>query len=503
MTAVIYLRVSTKEQAQNLSLGTQKRDCLAYCRQQGFGVDRIFEDAGESAKTTDRPEFQKLLAYCRANKARVQFVVCYNLSRFSRNTHDHAVIRALLLRLGIGVRSATEPLSDDAVGKLTANMLAAIAQFDNDAKAERTKAGMKAAIERGRWAWVAPLGYLNGNRRSGEPSLVLDPERAPIIRKVFESIAAGGLNEAEALRQALALGLRSRKGKRVGRQTFRSLIRNPIFKGILNAPHFELRGVRGDFEALIPETVFDRVQVNLMGREPGRRRDLKHTNFPLRRFAICDLCGRPLTGSAPKGRSRSYPYYHCRVCRGVSARKEVLEAQFLELLERLRPRPEFLALFREIVLKVWERRQAESGKARVALEGRLADLRRRESVVEEAFLYEHRIDRQTYHRQRDKLREDIALVEIELADLKLEELDVEGLLGFAETVLSDAGRLWLSADADHRQRLQWALFPEGLRFRDGRIGTGVTCFAFNNFGATDEAGAILASPEGIEPSSRP
>jgi DNA invertase Pin-like site-specific DNA recombinase len=51
-----------------------------------------------------------------------------------------------------------EPISDDPVGKLTENMLAAIAQFDNEQKAERTKAGMRTALALGRWTWQAPLG---------------------------------------------------------------------------------------------------------------------------------------------------------------------------------------------------------------------------------------------------------------------------------------------------------------------------------------------------------
>src|SRR5689334_1126684 len=57
--AVIYCRVSTKEQTQNLSLPTQERACRAYCDQNGFVADRVFVDAGESAKTTERPEFQQ------------------------------------------------------------------------------------------------------------------------------------------------------------------------------------------------------------------------------------------------------------------------------------------------------------------------------------------------------------------------------------------------------------------------------------------------------------
>jgi site-specific DNA recombinase len=198
--ALIYCRVSTKEQVSNLSLPTQLKACREYCDRQGFRVLHEFEDAGVSAKTVDRPEFQRLLDYCRRNKSQIRFVVVYNLTRFSRNAHDHAIVRALLYQLGISLRSVNEPISDDSVGKLTENILAAIGQFDNDVKSDRTKAGMRAALERGRWAWRAPIGFLNGNTKAGQPSLVHDPERAALIREAFELTAAGDKHVSEVLR---------------------------------------------------------------------------------------------------------------------------------------------------------------------------------------------------------------------------------------------------------------------------------------------------------------
>jgi len=75
-----------------------------------------------------------------------------------------------------------------------------------------------------------------------------------------------------------------------------------------------------------------------------------------------------------------------------------------------------------------------------------------------------RIDATTYERQRDKLREDIALVRLELDDARLDEIDVEGLLAYAEHVLSNAASLWRTTTGEQRRRLQYALFPEGLRF---------------------------------------
>ena len=63
-------------------------------------------------------------------------------------------------------------------------VLAAFAQFDNDCRSDRTRAGMKAALEFGRWPFLAPLGYLNAPRGIGK-SLVPDPERAPIFRRSY------------------------------------------------------------------------------------------------------------------------------------------------------------------------------------------------------------------------------------------------------------------------------------------------------------------------------
>jgi len=79
----------------------------------------------------------------------------YATNRFARNAHDYAVITTLLLGFGIRLRSATETITDDPAGKLTANLLAAIAQFENDQKAQRTRDGMAAALQKGQWTWRA------------------------------------------------------------------------------------------------------------------------------------------------------------------------------------------------------------------------------------------------------------------------------------------------------------------------------------------------------------
>lgn len=493
MKAVIYCRVSTKEQVQNLSLPTQLKACRDYCDREGYDVAREFTDAGESAKTTDRPEFQKLLEFCRLHKRDVQFVVFYNVTRFSRSTLDYSIVKSLLHRLGISIRSANEPISDDPVGNLTGNILAAIGQFDNDEKARRTKAGMQAALELGRWPLQPPLGYLIGGP-TGRGQLVSDPVRAPLVRAAFEEYGTGRHSKTEVLRRVTALGLRSQAGKALTPQSIGNLLRNPIYGGWLNVPSWNL-SARGDFEALVPEGLFRRVQRLLDGKgAPLRPHSRNRKDFPLRRFVACGHCITPLTGSWSTGRTRKYPYYHCRKCGRVSVKKQKLELAFAELLSLLKPEPGYMRLFKAIILDVWAARQGEAERLRSSLERVVRQKTERLDRIDDAFLHERTIDRQTYERQRDQLREQVALAEMELADAVLEQFDVEGVLGFAEYLLGNVERLWMELGLDQKQQLQRVLFPEGLRFDGEKFGTAVTCLAFKQLAENGELESSLASP---------
>src|SRR6267378_7107087 len=214
--AVIYVRVSTKEQTENLSLTTQLKACEDYCERQAFHILARFREEGESAKTADRTELQKLLQFCRKNKGAVQFVVVFNLTRFARDKYDHFALRAHLKSLGISLRSATEPIDDTSTGKLMEGVLAAFAQFDNDVRSERTRAGMRMALEQGRWMFIPPVGYLNAPKWAGK-SLVPDPERAPLVRRAFQDIATGRFTKHEVRKAVIAPGLKTRRGQLVHR----------------------------------------------------------------------------------------------------------------------------------------------------------------------------------------------------------------------------------------------------------------------------------------------
>ena len=501
MRAVIYCRVSTKEQTLNLSLSTQVKACREYCAREGYAVAREFIEKGESAKTADRSQLQALLSYCRENKNHVHALVVYNVTRFARERYDHVVLRAHLAKLGVTLRSVTEPIDDSSTGKLMEGVLASFAQFDNDQKSERTEAGMRAALQLGRWTFKAPLGYVNSKAEAG-PSLLPDPDRGKLVRLAFTSVA-DGTPVADVLRQLNAVGLKAAKGGRLSLQSFRTLLRNPIFAGRVEVPKWGVSRT-GDFEPLVGESVFRRVQRRLTGESPGpTTHTLNRPDFPLRRFLRCGKCRRPLTASWSTGRSNRYAYYHCPRCSGVRGRSEDVEKGFLAYLERLKPDPGYVRLFREIVLDVWREEQNRVRGIERLRTKRVSGLHGKLDRLEEAFIYEQAIDQSTYERQRDQIQEELTLADLDLHEARIENVDVEGILAFAEHLLANAGRVWMEADLEQRLQIQSALFPEGLPFDGKEFGTAPTCLAFSQLGESAATESGMASPPGFEPGFQP
>ena len=501
MVAVIYCRVSTKDQTQNLSLPTQRKSCIEYCEKLGYSVERIFTEEGESAKTADRPEFLKLLSYCRQRKGTIHSLVVYSLSRFARNSHDFHAVKGLLAGLGITLRSVTEPTDSTSTGMLMESILAAFAQFDNDVRAERTVAGMKAAHERGRWTFQAPLGYQNAKGIINGVSMIPDPERAPLVAKAFELVATGQYSKQEVLKKVSNLGLRTRKGRSVSTQSFDNLLRNPLYAGWISVEKWGAPK-RGSFEPLVSEEVFNCVQKILSGKRWSLVPHIRnHPDFPLRRSIRCGVCNKPLTGSWSKGRSKKYAYYRCPAsqCREVKVRKETLEKLFIEFLRKLIPLPAYLKLFGAIVLDVWKEKQADSALESAALKDRLKNLEWKEQELIDALLYSKTIDKVLFDNQMAKVKEEKTLTEMELHQLRLEELDVEAMLSFSQYVLLNAARLWQEASLDQKQRLQKALFPDGLSFSQGKFGTARTSILFEILEAPAIDKANLVSPTGFEP----
>ena len=226
---------------------------------------------------------------------------------------------------------------------------------------------------------------------------MLDPERAPIVRRGFEDYATGRFTQAadpragDDLRPAESPGSAPLSSQAIG-----MLLRNQLYAGIVDVPEYGVRDKRGDFEPLISEELFYRAQAVLSGPRCPSAGAEACAVIPTSRCAassVAPTCGRGLTGSWSKGRSEYYAYYHCRPgCRGVNVTKVKLETLFADELARLQPSPGYMRLLKDSVLRSG-RRARPSVRADLAHAERTAEaIQKKLDRLDEAFLFQRSID---------------------------------------------------------------------------------------------------------------
>lgn len=498
MRAVIYCRVSTQEQTTGLSLDTQREAAEDYCRRQGWEVDRVFMERGESAKNVDRTQLNRLLSYCRKSAKSpcpVRYVVVYRLDRFARDKEDHFAVRAHLSRIKISLRSVTEAIDDSSTGKFMEGILASAAQFDNDVRAERCRAGMKANLERGRWMFQAPVGY-----QWVDGEVQLDPDRAPLVREGFKLFARGTVSQSELFRRLRDKGLTSPRGT-FHAQTLAHMLRNPFYAGRVVVRSLEVDR-KGIHTPLVDARTFQKVQARLdQGSNAGLAYEKTRPDFPLRRFVMCGGCERFLTAGWSKGRSKYYGYYNCQTkdCREVKERHERMEEQFVAYLTDLALPDSHLRLLKKSIRSIWSNRAEELTSYRTAQLRRLSKIETRREKLVEAYLYEGLVDRPTYERQLSKLQKEKSLAESELAQSETPDTDIGSILDFAERMTRRVGTLWREADFDRQLLLQSTIFPDGVVYRNGAYRTASSHLFFNDLQPLEGGKKEVVSPTGFEP----
>jgi site-specific DNA recombinase len=488
--AIVYIRVSSERQVENASLETQEKACLDYCARQGWKVLRIFREEGESAKTVNRTQLQESLRFCRENKTRPAYFVVYSVDRFARSGEDHDNLRRLLNNWDIQLRAATQALGERPEQVWVERILSGQAEYDNAIRKERTISGMGTRLSQGAWTFKAPLGYYN-TKRGGVKTIIPDPERSELVRDAFERYATGAYKRQEVLEWITDKGLRTWTGKRLSAETFSRMLSNPLYAGRIvvqgnkGGAGKDWRIVeKGNFEPIVSEDVFEKVQALLTGRRPivsPRRR--ANPEFPLRQFVKCGSCGKPLTGSKSTSRTgERYSYYHCqnKNCTApVRVAKSRLEAEFKTFLHQLKPNVEYTRVFRQSVILVYRDKYNESLAVREKLERDLKSKREDKWKLNEAYIYRRAITENDFREMKEALEQEILTLEMKVNEARQDEFEIEELLDFSENLLLNAASLWNQSGLEQKQRLQQVLFPEGVSYAGGTYRTSKTNPMFN------------------------
>ncbi len=305
MNAVLYARVSTDKQA-DLSIPAQLEAMRAYANQKQWLVAEEFIEPGASAKTTERPALQRLLARIRDSKRKTDVVLVHKIDRLARNVYDHATIKALLTQRQVQLASVVENVDDTVPGQLVENIMASIAQFYSANLAQEVKKGMRQKVLNGGWPHLAPRGYIHVKTDGDRVSRVEPhPTEAVSIRQAFERYATGWYS-LKGLATTLAReGVASSNGQPIAPAYIRRILTNPFYLGRVKWNDLEVAGAH---EPLISRDLFDKVQSVLQRRFKDPRAKGAVNGFPLRGLAVCASCRGHMTAGYQKCR---WGYYRC------------------------------------------------------------------------------------------------------------------------------------------------------------------------------------------------
>ena len=484
MKAVIYTRVSTDEQTKNLSLELQRRECQGYCLRNGLSVDRVFEERGESAKTTARPEFQLMLDYCSRSKGKIGAVVVYHTNRFARDARDRLNVTFTLGGFGIRLHSVQERLEDSSAGRFIQTMLAGANQLDNEQRADRCKAGMRAAVEKGRWPFPAPLGFRSARNERNEPTLIHDPRRAPLIAEAFRLYATGLHSKQEVLNKVAGMGLTTIEGGKLTLNAFSKMLQRPLFAGWIVIEQWRLK-VRGNFEAIVSPELFDRVQVIGDGRRCNRPKShiRDRADLPLRGSLRCGTCGHTMTGYFARGRlGGRFGYYGCynkQCANRVTVPKQKAEDNFMEHLREWQPTPGVMRLVSRVVTERWNSRQDTAKSSAAQHAATIREIEAKLTKLENAYIYERAIDHERYDQHRAALEQQLTAARIAMSDAETDDLDLEGALRMASKVLTNAATVYAKMTPANRRKFLGVLNPQGWEVeRTGTIRTPTKAFVY-------------------------
>lgn len=354
---VVYLRKSSEsEDRQVMSLDAQESEMMRIAERDNLEVVEVIRESHSAKTARQRPEFNRMMKGIESGKYNA--ILTWAPDRISRNAGDLGIVIDLMdsgkLML---VQTYSQIFTNDPNSKFMFMMLGSQAKLENDQKSINVKRGNREKLKRGDWINQAPFGYLNDKATK---TIVVDPVRAPYVRKIFELYATGLYSFKQISTRLYEEGLRTKSGKKVYQGSIHRILNRTFYYGVMesNGKYYQ-----GNHEPLISQKLFEECQRIADNKSRPRPKTRK---FTLSGFLKCHNCGCAITAEIKKNK---YIYYHCTNGKGgcdqksFNANENKLHEQITKNLESLRISPKIVDIVYKAKLEELEQTDAYQNHA--------------------------------------------------------------------------------------------------------------------------------------------
>ena len=421
--AVILTRVSSKEQEEGYSIEAQKHRLQLYCERRSLSVLKVFELV-ESSTQGDRKQFMAMLKFVKSYREPIA-IVADKVDRVQRSFKEYPMLDALIQagKIELHFNSENYIIHKNSVSqeRLMWSMGVIMAQSYVDSLRDNVKRSIDHKIRQGECISLAPLGYLNVKDTRGRGDVIIDPDRALLVRRLFETYATGTNTLAELRHQTTIWGLKTRFGNKgyLTKSQLHQLITNPFYYGRMS-----VKGQLYDhrYPPLISKTLFDQCQAVLQGwhKKPFQ---WAGKEYVFRGLLTCAVTGRVVTADTKKktyvsGETAQWTYLRCANPETPTKLMWVREEEILTQAEQVLKRIQIpTAILDKVLNYIRETDQAE----RAFLRRQLGELQREHAMLQNRLdtlmdlLLDGTVDRQVFDTQKARLREQQMDVENRIA----------------------------------------------------------------------------------------
>ncbi len=463
--AVIWTRVSSREQEEGYSLDAQKDRSTTYCRAKGLEILAVFEIVESSTRGT-REQFYEMINFVKRQKSCIA-LVCDKVDRLQRSFREVPVLEELRKSRKIELHFVTEGQMLNAKSNSSQIMsyqcFVMMAESYTNNISDNVCRSLEEMRKKGKWAHHAPVGYKNVRDANGNSDIVLDEDNHFIITRLFKEFSIGTYNLEQITRKAADFGLKMKTSKKLHKQTIRGILSNRFYIGEMYSggqyyPHC--------YPRLTDSYTFERCQEILEGK--ANHKVQKH-EYVFKGLVRCKNCGGVVSTdinvhSAKKkgGEKIVYKYLFCPQCGGYRTREENGVEKVREALKTLKNMPKSVVekLVACLDEEIYKDHKMEI-EAKKALDRQIAGFAEKESRLIDLFTGGS-ITQDLYTKKLTEYRQDKKKLEERLTDYS--HLTKQGLitLKYLAGLLLMSDQIWNFLNNDKKQQVLKLLCSEIL-----------------------------------------